>query len=132
MTANTVHIGTAALAHSIRLANFHRDTGYTPTSLKELAIALTDAARSGVDESNTAEVAGFIVHDLDGGLIWGIGGTEEAAWADARASGCTLSADELVSVPATGRLVERVASWGGDTRWVCVKLFDGKVVADIR
>ncbi len=132
MTANTVHIGTAALAHSIRLANFHRATGYTPTSLEELAIALTDAARSGVDESNTAEVAGFIVHDLDGGLIWGLGRTEEAAWADAHASAETeLIEDELVAVPATGRLVERVKSWGGDTRWVCVRC-NGKVVADIR
>lgn len=82
--------------------------------------------------SNTAELAGFIVHDLDGGLIWGLGETEEAAWSDAHASsGCTLIEDELVSVPATGRLVERVKSWGGCARWKCVRI-DGKVVADVR
>lgn len=51
MTANTAHIGTAALAHSIRLANFHRATGCTPTSLEDLAIALTHAALAGADEA---------------------------------------------------------------------------------
>lgn len=85
--------------------------------------------------TNTAEVAGFIVHDLDGGLIWGLGQTEEAAWEDAHASaekaGCSLIEEELVTVPATERLLARVLSWGGDTRWKCVRI-DDKVVADVR
>lgn len=83
--------------------------------------------------STTQEVAGFIIHDLDGGLIWGLGETEEAAWSDAHASaekaGCTI--ENLVAVPATLRLIERVKSWGGCARWKCVRI-DGKVVADVR
>lgn len=38
-------------ANDARLAAFTAATGCTPTTLEDLAIALSDAARSGVDEA---------------------------------------------------------------------------------
>ena len=49
-------IDTAALAHSIRLKNFRRATGCTPSSLEELASILTDHAL----RISAAEAAGEV------------------------------------------------------------------------
>lgn len=78
--------------------------------------------------------AGWIAYG-DGGLIWGVGRTQEIAESDAArcaADACVqLDWSGVYCARASAALLARVVEMGGDVRWHLVNI-DGRAVADVR